>query len=58
MRTLYESILDDIDIQMEAGDKQAKQYKLAHKEFDNLISTCSNPKIGKGLHGPLLLLMG
>lgn len=58
MRTLYESILDDIDVQMNVGDKQAKEYKLAHKEFDNLVLTCSNPKNWKGSAWPVAPVNG
>lgn len=48
MITLYEGILTDMESTMSIGDKYEKDYKLAHKEFDNLISTCSNPKNWKG----------
>lgn len=41
MKTLKESILDDIDIQMKAGDKYAKEYKVALSDIKS-ISNCIN----------------
>ena len=41
MKTLYESILDDIDIQMKAGDRQAKNYEDVVSNL-RYISNCIN----------------
>lgn len=49
MKTLYESILDDIDVQMSNGDEWVKQLKAETKEFLKLIGTINgydSPEIG------------
>lgn len=42
MKTLYESILDDIDTQMKAGDNFIKTYKQAEKELDDIKKLCGD----------------
>ena len=42
MRTLYESILDDIDTQMNNGDDFIKTHKQAEKELNDIKKLCGN----------------
>lgn len=42
MRTLYESILDDIDVQMSNGDDFIKIYKQAEKELADIRKLCGD----------------
>lgn len=42
MKTLYESILDDIDTQINNGDDFIKTYKQAEKELDEVKKLCGD----------------
>lgn len=42
MKTLYESLLSDIETNIKSGDKIANDYQKVFKEFDNLKSLCSD----------------
>lgn len=42
MKTLYESILSDIETNIKSGNKIANDYQKLFKEFDNLKSLCSD----------------
>lgn len=42
MKTLYESILDDIDTQMNTGDDFIKTYKQAEKELNDIKKICGD----------------
>lgn len=42
MKTLYESILSDIDTNIKSGNKIANDYQKVFNEFDNLKSLCSD----------------
>lgn len=44
MRTLRESLLDDIETTMKNGDKILKNYKVAEKELENLYNKCKDLK--------------
>ena len=44
MKTLYEGILDDMEVALNAGDKYDKQYKAAEKELNVIKSLCSDIK--------------
>lgn len=49
MKSLLESILDDIDVQMSSGDEWVKQSKAETKEFLKLIGTINSydtPELG------------
>jgi hypothetical protein len=42
MKTLYESLLSDIETTIKSGNKIANDYEKVFKEFDNLKSLCSD----------------
>ena len=42
MKTLYESILDDIDVQIQQGDEWAKEIEKEKKEFLKVIGAAKN----------------
>ena len=42
MKSLYESILSDIETTIKSGNKIANDYQKVFKEFDNLKSLCSD----------------
>lgn len=46
MKTLKESILDDIDIQMNNGDDLIKTYKKAEKDYIKLLNKTTNKVFG------------
>ena len=46
MKTLKESILDDIDIQMNNGDDLVKTYKKAEKDYIKLFNKTTNKVFG------------
>lgn len=49
MKALYESILDDIDVQMSNGDEWVKEIEKEKKEFLKVISTAKNYEGGYSL---------
>jgi hypothetical protein len=52
MKTLYESILDDIDVQMSNGDEWVKEIEKEKKEFLKLIGSVNyydTPELGVGI---------
>lgn len=46
MRTLKESILDDIDIQMNKGDEMVKNFKKAEKDYIKLLNKTTHKVFG------------
>lgn len=49
MKALYESILDDIEVQMQQGDEWVKEIEKEKKEFLKVISTAKNWEGGYSL---------